>query len=225
VTGSNTTAEPAITPYQSKQPVGNDGFPQLLRSEWTKFRTIRGWVIAMAAAAILVGLPIVTLGNVGKDNNSIPNQPIGPNGLAVVDSFYFQHRPIGADATITARVTSLTGHTLPFNPGGQLPPGHSQPQPWTKAGVIIKTSTKAGSAYAAILVTPGHGVRFQYDFTHDVAGLTGPVSAAAPRWVRLTRAGDLITGYDSTNGTTWTTVGTVRLAGLPATAQAGLFVA
>ena len=85
------------TPYESDQPVGKDGFPQLLRSEWTKFRTIRGWVIAMIAAAVLVGLPIVALGNAGKDNNSIPNPPIGPNGLAVTDSFYFQHRPIGAD--------------------------------------------------------------------------------------------------------------------------------
>jgi hypothetical protein len=220
-TGPTTT----ITPYRSDQPVGNDGFLQLLRSEWTKFRTIRGWLIAMAAAAILVGLPIVSLAGTAKDNNSIPNQPIGPNGLAVVDSFYFQHQPIGADATITARVTSLTGHTLVSPKGGFVPPGASQPQPWAKAGVIIKASTKAGSAYAAVLVTPDHGVRFQYDFSHDAAGLTGPVSAAAPRWIRLIRSGDLITGYDSVNGRTWITVGTVRLSGLPATAQAGLFVA
>jgi ABC-2 family transporter protein len=225
-TGQNTTGDPKTTPYRSKQPVGNDGFPQLLRSEWTKFRTMRGWVIAMFAAAVLVGLPIVTLGNAGKDNNSIPNQPIGPNGLAVVDSFYFQHRPIGADATITARITALTGYTLlPPHKGGFEPPGASQPQPWAKAGVIVKASTRAGSAYAAIMVTPAHGVRFQFDFTHDVAGLSGPVSAAAPRWIRLTRAGDLITGYDSVNGRTWSAVGTVRLHGLPATAQAGLFVA
>jgi hypothetical protein len=222
----DTTGEPKTTPYESDQPVGQDGFPQLLRSEWTKFHTIRGWVIAMIAAAVLVGLPIVALGNAGKDNNSIPNPPIGPNGLAVTDSFYFQHRPIGADATITARVTALTGHTvLPPRKGGFMPPGANQPQPWAKAGVIVKASTKAGSAYAAILVTPDHGVRFQYDFTHDAAGLSGPVSAVAPRWIRLTRAGDLITGYDSVDGRTWSTVGTVRLPGLPATSQAGLFVA
>src|SRR5262249_34391362 len=57
------------------------------------------------------------------------------------------------------------------------------------------------------------------------AGLSGQASRAAPRWIRLTRAGDLITGYDSVNGRTWVTVGTVRLHGLPATSQAGLFVA
>ena len=225
-TVTDTSGEPKTTPYQSKQPAGNDGFPQLLRSEWTKFHTMRGWVIAMIAAAVLVGLPIVALSNGATNNNSIPNQPIGPNGLAVVDSFYFQHRPIGADATITTRVTALTGHTLlPPKKEGFRPPGATQPQPWAKAGVIVKASTKAGSAYAAILVTPDHGVRFQYDFTHDAAGLSGPVSAAAPRWIRLTRAGDLITGSDSVNGRTWSIVGTVRLPGLPATSQAGVFVA
>jgi ABC-type transport system involved in multi-copper enzyme maturation permease subunit len=74
-----------------------------------------------------------------------------------------------------------------------------------------------------MLVTPGHGVRMQYDFTGDLAGRPGAVSPAAPRWLRLTRSGDTITGYDSADGAHWTTVGTVRLAGLPATAQAGLF--
>jgi ABC-type transport system involved in multi-copper enzyme maturation permease subunit len=52
---------------------------------------------------------------------------------------------------------------------------------------------------------------------------SGAVSPAAPRWLRLTRSGDTFTGYDSADGTHWTTVGTVHLAGLPATAQAGLF--
>ena len=98
-------------------------------------------------------------------------------------------------------------------------------QPWSKAGIIIKASTRQGSAYAAMMVTGSHGVRMQWDFTHDVAGLAGKVSAASPRWLRLTRSGDTITGYDSADGTHWTRVGTATLAGLPATAQAGLFAA
>ena len=63
----------------------------------------------------------------------------------------------------------------------------------------------------------------QYDYTGDIAGLPGAVFPAAPRWLRLTRSGDTITGYDSADGTHWTRVGTVHLAGLAATAQAGLF--
>ena len=98
-------------------------------------------------------------------------------------------------------------------------------QPWSKAGIIIKASTAQGSAYAAMMVTGSHGVRMQWDFTHDVAGLAGNVSAASPRWLRLTRSGDVISGYDSADGTHWTLVATATLTGLPATAQGGLFAA
>jgi hypothetical protein len=76
-----------------------------------------------------------------------------------------------------------------------------------------------------MMVTGGHGVRMQWDFTQDVPGLAGAVSVASPRWLRLTRSGQTLTGYDSADGTHWTRVGTVTLAGLPATAQAGLFAA
>src|SRR6202035_3756504 len=98
-------------------------------------------------------------------------------------------------------------------------------QPWSKAGIIVKASTKQGSGYAAMMVTGSHGVRMQYDYTHDTPGLAGAVSAASPRWLRLTRSGDTLTGYDSADGTHWTKVGTAHLTGLPATAQAGLFAA
>ncbi len=43
-----------------------DGFAQLVHAEWTKFRTVRGWVIAMIAAAmVIVGLGyFIASGNV-----------------------------------------------------------------------------------------------------------------------------------------------------------------
>ena len=112
--------------------------------------------------------------------------------------------------SITVRVRSLTSASL---------------QPWAKAGIIIKASTRPGSAYAAMMVTGHHGVRMQYDYTGDIAGPPGTVSAASPRWLRLTRSGDTITGYESIDGTRWRTVGTAHLPGRPATVQAGLFAA
>ena len=74
-----------------------------------------------------------------------------------------------------------------------------------------------------MMVTGAHGVRMQDNFTGDTAGLPGAVSAAHPRWLRLTRSGDTITGYDSADGTHWTQVGTVQLTGLPSTVQVGMF--
>jgi hypothetical protein len=63
----------------------------------------------------------------------------------------------------------------------------------------------------------------QWNHTGDSAGLAGHVSPATPRWLRLTRAGDVITGYDSADGARWTAIGTVTLAGLAPTVPAGLF--
>ena len=74
-----------------------------------------------------------------------------------------------------------------------------------------------------MMVTGGYGARMQYDYTGDVPGLAGAVSASSPRWLRLTRSGDTLTGYDSADGTHWTRVATVTLAGLPRTVQGGLF--
>ena len=91
-------------------------------------------------------------------------------------------------------------------------------QPWSKAGVIIKASTTPGSSYAAIMATGEHGVQMQYDYTGDIAG-----PAAADKWLRLTRADGVITGYESPDGVHWTRVGTARLDGLPASVQVGLF--
>ncbi len=46
-------------------------------------------------------------------------------------------------------------------------------EPWTKAGIIIKENADQGSPYAAVMVTGSHGVRMQYDYTHDTAGRPG----------------------------------------------------
>ncbi|MDQ7908271.1 hypothetical protein RB614_27465 [Phytohabitans sp. ZYX-F-186] len=91
--------------------------------------------------------------------------------------------------------------------------------PWAKAGLVVKDGTRAGSSYAAVMLTGAHGVRMQHDYVHDRAGSTG----GGPRWLRLTRSGDTVTGAESADGAQWTDVGSVRLSGLPSTVEIGLF--
>ena len=93
-------------------------------------------------------------------------------------------------------MTSLTGvrETGAATQGGQgagSPAANTTPdlEPWAKTGLIITASTKPGSAYAAIMVTGANGVRMQYNYTHDIAGLPGAPSTGSPRWLRLTRHG------------------------------------
>jgi ABC-type transport system involved in multi-copper enzyme maturation permease subunit len=208
-------------PYRSELRPGRDGFAQLLHAEWTKFRTVRGWVLGLVAAAVVT----VAVGLLGPAGSSFecsgPNgqpcgdhtPPVGPGGEAVSDRFSFVHQPLSGDGSITAEVTSLTGDDSPGV------------EPWAKAGIILKESTKQGSAYAAMMVTGEHGVRMQHNFTGDTAGLPGAVSPGSPRWLRLTRSGDTFTGSESTDGTKWNVVGTVTLPGLPSTVEGGLFTA
>lgn len=222
---------------------GRPSFWFVLRAEWTKFRTVRGWMIAMVfAAAVTAGVglwaasgpqkgcqPIGPNGPIGPPVACHPSNPIGPGGEAVSDSFYFVHRTLTGNGSITVRVTSLTGL---ISPNGRIAPGRNpernfvrgRVQPWAKAGIIIEKSARPGSAYAAMTVTGQHGARMQYNYTGDSPGLPGDVSGASPRWLRLVRSANTVTGYDSADGTHWIRVGAVDLTGLPAAVQAGLFV-
>ncbi|MCA2178162.1 hypothetical protein LDL08_18375 [Nonomuraea glycinis] len=203
-----------------------------VRAEWTKFRTVRGWVLALAAAAlviVLLGLSsasgsLASCG-AGPVESACPAVPVGPGGEAVEDKFFFVHRALAGDGGITARLTSMTGEIRKPDVTPGVRNVVAGLVPWAKAGVMVKESTKQGSAYAAVLVTGAHGTRMQHDFTHDVAGRPGGVSRDAPRWLRLTRSGDTLIGYESADGTNWAEVGTARLTGLPATVEIGLFAA
>ena len=217
-TGTVTPSRPAAA--------GRDSFWHLVHAEWTKFRTVRGWVIAMIVAIVAITAFVFLASNVSHScggtggGSACPAQPTGPGGEPVQDAFYFVHQPMTGNGTITVQVTSLTGQVAvgPSQMGSGL-------QPWSKAGIIIKENTSQGSAYAAMMVTGSHGVRMQWDYVNDTPGLAGSVSASAPRWLRLVRDGGTITGYDSADGTHWTLVGTATVPGLTSTVQAGLFAA
>ncbi|GIF24624.1 glucose/arabinose dehydrogenase/regulation of enolase protein 1 (concanavalin A-like superfamily) [Actinoplanes tereljensis] len=119
------------------------------------------------------------------------------------DQFHFVHQPLTGDGTVIAQVVSQQGT-----------------EEWAKAGIMLKASTTAGSPYAAMMVTPEHGTRMQANFATSLAGSAG----TAPRWLKLTRRGNVVTGHESADGTAWTLVGTVDLGPLPASVEVGLFV-
>ncbi|MFD5235002.1 hypothetical protein ACFWJ5_42345 [Streptomyces qaidamensis] len=196
------------------------GFLRTLHAEWTKFRTVRGWILAMAGAllvTIMVGLLGTAAPAPGGRGADAASYPKGPGGEAVNDSFYFVHKTLTGDGTLTVPLRSLTG--VADTGTGKTAQGA---QPWAKAGIIVKESLSQGSPYAAVMATGGHGVRMQY-YTHDTAGPSGKVSQESPRWLRLVRSGDSLTGSTSTDGSHWTKVGHAKLPGLARTVQAGLF--
>ena len=74
---------------------------------------------------------------------------------------------------------------------------------------MIRETQNAGSAHAFMLVSAGKGVAFQRRaVTGGTSVSTAGSASTAPRWVRLTRSGNTFTAYESSDGTSWTQVGT-----------------
>ncbi len=170
-------------------------FLHALRGEWTKFRSVPSTTLCLlAAVALTLGVELLGSTSGSTDANELPRY---------TDQAYFVHKPLSGDGTVVARVVS-----------------QRDSHEWAKAGLLIKAGLAPGTPYAAVMVTPEHGVRMQAMFDTDLAGGT----AGAPRWLKLTRTGSTITGYDSADGRDWHQVGTVNVA-LPRDAQVGLFIA
>ncbi|SHN47360.1 ABC transporter permease subunit [Cryptosporangium aurantiacum] len=169
-------------------------FRWVLRAEWTKLRSVLGTVGCLAAAmSALLGVALlISSGNPGTFGDA-----------DYVDEFRIDHRPLDGDGTLVARVRSMDSS-----------------HPWAMAGILVKQSLTSGSPYAALFLTPRHGVRLQANFTVDAMGSR----QAASRYLKLIRAGDRITGYESADGAAWTEVGSATLPHLPRTVEVGLFV-
>jgi regulation of enolase protein 1 (concanavalin A-like superfamily) len=117
------------------------------------------------------------------------------------DAFHYAYRALDGDGSIVARVTSVEAV-------------HA----WTKAGVMIRNSLSPSAAQAFMLVaaSPLKGVPYQRRLADGGSTISTPGSqSTAPRWVKLTRAGNTITGYESADGTTWTQVGTSTFSMTP----------
>ncbi len=174
---------------------------RLVLAEWTKLRSVPRWVMTLAA---VVGLTVlVALIEASSRGGDIADgEPLEQPDFA--DELHFVHQPLSGDGSIVARVVS-----------------QEDSHEWAKAGVMVKERLEVGAPYAALMVTPDHGVRLQWGFEHDIAGSE---DGAAPRWLRLTRSGDVVTGYESSDATSWEEVGEVDLGDLPSTVEVGLFV-
>ena len=123
------------------------------------------------------------------------------------DAFQFVSQAVSGDIELTARVLSL-GNT----------------DSWAKAGVMIRESLDADSAFAMTVVTPGNGTSLQYrGGTGQGCNLSWGPGLGAPCWVRITRSGDSFSGASSSDGVSWSSIGSVTIP-MAAGATVGLCV-
>ncbi len=124
------------------------------------------------------------------------------------DGFHFLYQTNNGDGTITARVASQTAADI-----------------WSKAGVMVRETTAAGSREVMMCVSASQGVSFQNRATTGGTSFNNAVGGlGAPYWVRLTRSGTTFTAQYSPNGTSWTTLGSSNITGFATSALWGLAV-
>ncbi|HEY5653812.1 MAG TPA: glycosyl hydrolase, partial [Pontiella sp.] len=112
------------------------------------------------------------------------------------DQFHFLYEAISGDCEIIAKVSSM----VPWNAD-------------TQAGVMIRESLDAGSTHASMLVTRSNGGAFESrTTTGGTLGSTAVGGIKAPCWVKLIRSGDLLSGYTSPDGVSWTVAGSQTVA-------------
>jgi ABC-type transport system involved in multi-copper enzyme maturation permease subunit len=194
-----------------------------LRGEWTKLRTVPRWVMTFVGVVVVtVGLSALGASGSGTDANVRRNFVVGPGDTPVSDEFGFVHQPVTGDTSITVHVSAPGTPTDSHESRGSGATGTQvAATAWTDdaAGVAMKDGVESGSSYVSLALTAENGVRMQSDFSHDVAGS----SSTGARWLRLTREGRTVTGFESADGVTWQKVATMT-PDLPDTAEVGLMV-
>jgi len=108
------------------------------------------------------------------------------------DAFHFVYVSLRGDGQIVAPVAAQT-----------------DTDPWAKAGVMIRETLDPSARFADMVLTPDRGAAFQRRTDPGANAVhTGRNGIAAPAWVKLARSGSTLRGFVSSDGTTWTLVGT-----------------
>jgi hypothetical protein len=107
------------------------------------------------------------------------------------DQFGFVYQTLDGDGEIVAHLGDLL-----------------KTHPWAKAGLMFRDEMTRDAKYAAAFVTPDKGLLFQYRIAAGAASSQiAAGSGRPPQWLRLSRKGQTFTASASSNGSTWTTIG------------------
>ncbi len=162
-----------------------------------------GWKHADVGA---VGTP----GKVSFANATYTVNGAGTDLWGTADAFHFVYRSLTGNGTVVARLASVTK------------PADSA---WAMGAIMMRDGIGANARHVAMMVTTDAKAKFRRRTMLGGTTLSDGPSAATtstPRWLKLTRVGDVFTAYISTNGTNWTPVGPPQTLALPATLQVGL---
>jgi autotransporter-associated beta strand protein len=130
----------------------------------------------------------------------------GADVFGTADAFRFAYQTLTGNGSIVARVTQ-----------------NQNTHGWSKVGVEIRESLAAAAKHVALVTTAANGPQLVYRTATGGSSSTvnGTAAAFAALWVRLVRAGNVITASRSADGTSWTTVGSATVS-MASTVYVGL---
>jgi regulation of enolase protein 1 (concanavalin A-like superfamily) len=164
-------------------------------------RTATAFPNSAALFRKLFGLPFPQNNDIGTVGLAGSNDPVTVKGAGAgflsggtSDSFHFSSRTTSGDDVFVAQVTSMS-------------PGAA-----SQSGIMLRASTAANAAYAALALKNGQCL-FQSRTTTGAAATQNYAlsSVTAPIWLKLVRKGNAVTGYQSADGLNWNYAGSQTL--------------
>ncbi len=170
---------------------------------------------ATALAVVPVALTSVDIGaslagtTTPLSSNSYQVTAGGPGVTANSDGFRYLYTQVTGNFDVSVQVNSL-----------------SVAGTFSTAGIMARSTLDANSPDVYMSASP---VNYRFKDRTTAGGTTNIISPNVTNsypnvWVRLTRVGNIFTGYYSSDGVTWTMVSSVTMA-LPTTIDLGLAVA
>jgi alpha-glucosidase len=141
---------------------------------------------------------VAATGSFSTSGGTINIAGSGADIWGTTDAFRFAWQAAFGDCEIVARLTSV-GNT----------------DPSAKAGLMIRDALNSNSAFAMNLMTPGNvnAMEARSSAGAQISAYTANApSASIPRWLRLTRAGNVFTSYYGSSATgPWTVIGSATV--------------
>ena len=132
----------------------------------------------------------------------------GADIFGTSDQLNYAYQPVTGDTTLGARVVTQTNTSA-----------------WARAGVMLRSTTAAGSPYYAVFATPGNGLAVQWRKTLGATTSQVLIPGTVPAYLEVTRSGNTFTAYLSADGVTWSLIsGSSVTFTLPSALLAGLAV-
>jgi regulation of enolase protein 1 (concanavalin A-like superfamily) len=139
---------------------------------------------------------VAVAGSTTRRNGVFTVDGSGADIWGVADEFRYVYQTATGDCVFVARVSSVENTNN-----------------WAKAGVMIRETLDANARHATVVLTPAQGVSFaRRKATGEGSSETTTGGLTAPYWVRVVRSGDVFTASRSSDGTSWTTIGSETIA-------------